>query len=124
MYKNPADRRDYQLEWMRKRRTNWLLANGPCKCGSWERLEIDHINPGSKVNHRIWSWTDEKREAELAKCQVLCFVHHREKTAAERWNRVQHGSYAMRVKGKCRCALCMEYVRRQKQLWRERAERH
>jgi hypothetical protein len=59
--------------------------NGPCcKCGSWERLEVDHRNPEEKhLNPRaLWSLSPQnpRRIAELAKCQVLCHECHKEKT--------------------------------------------
>lgn len=82
-----ADRQDYQREyqrgWVKSRRQKWIDANGPCKaCGSSENLEVDHVDPIRKVSHRIWSWTAERREKELRKCQVLCRPCHRKKTVA------------------------------------------
>lgn len=66
------------------RRDAWIKANGPCQhCGSSERLEVDHIERESKTHHRIWSWSLARREVELAKCQVLCHICHKMKTAAE-----------------------------------------
>jgi hypothetical protein len=44
-------------------------------------LELDHVDPALKVSHRVWSWARERREAELAKCQVLCHDCHVAKTA-------------------------------------------
>lgn len=78
--------RDFQNKWLRKRRTEWLLKNGPCKhCGSWERLEIDHIDPATKMFHSrgIFSRSKEIQESELNKCQVLCYFCHKKKSAAE-----------------------------------------
>ena len=62
------------------------MANGPCvKCGCWDldQLEVDHIDPNTKVSHRVWSWSKERRENELAKCQVLCRACHLTKTCGE-----------------------------------------
>lgn len=53
------------------------------QCGSTENLELDHIDRTTKIDHKIWSWTRVKREAEIAKCQVLCHDCHKEKTRAE-----------------------------------------
>ena len=36
------------------------------------------------MSHRIWSWTDARREAELAKCRALCYDCHLAKSAGER----------------------------------------
>ncbi len=66
---------------MARRRKEWFDAKGPCvQCGSWQELELDHIDPKTKVSSRIWSWTQSKRDAELKKCQVLCRSCHLEKT--------------------------------------------
>jgi len=77
-----------QKKWYRNvvcsRRRQWLKENGPCvECGSWERLEVDHRDPRTKTSHNIWSWSDAKRIAELAKCQVLCRSCHKRKSANE-----------------------------------------
>lgn len=67
---------------MMQTRCDWLEANGPCKqCGSWSWLEVDHIIPEDKENHAVWSWKKERRDAELAKCQVLCHDCHKIKSA-------------------------------------------
>lgn len=80
-YKNKDRQREFQRKWVSKRRQDWLLANGPCvKCGSWEELQVDHIDPSSKVDHRIWSWAAMRREIELKKCQVLCAACHLDKS--------------------------------------------
>ena len=71
-------------EKMKKARKDWFAENGPCqKCGSREKLELDHINPEEKVCHTVWSWTPLRRELELKKCQVLCRWCHREKTSIQ-----------------------------------------
>lgn len=77
--------RTYQKTWISQRRREWLEANGPCcKCGSSDRLEVDHIDPSQKqINPRaLWSLSPQnpRRIAELAKCQVLCHECHKEKT--------------------------------------------
>jgi hypothetical protein len=78
--------RGYQGRWLRERRDAWLRENGPCRaCSSFERLEVDHVDRGAKVTHRLWSLSDEKRAAELAKCQVLCRRCHQDKTRRERY---------------------------------------
>lgn len=75
------EQRKYQREWIAKRRQKWIKENGPCnKCGTWDNLEVDHIDPQDKVNHRVWSWSDERRKEELKKCQVLCEECHKTKS--------------------------------------------
>lgn len=79
-----AAQADWYQNVVKARRAEWLAKNGPCrKCGSSENLEVDHIDRSQKVTHRIWTWAEDKRAAELAKCQVLCRVCHREKSVAE-----------------------------------------
>jgi 5-methylcytosine-specific restriction endonuclease McrA len=92
--------REYQRVWVKRRRMEWIEANGPCvKCGSTVDLEMDHIDPATKEHHAIWSWAKERREAELAKCQVLCGRCHEDKHSAP------HGTATMYDKG-CKCDLC------------------
>lgn len=78
-------------------RSAWLVEHGPCvKCGSWEVLEIDHIDPESKdprlrpSSANYWRWDKEVRDKELAKCQVLCKKCHRSKTNQEIRARQSH----------------------------------
>ncbi len=100
--------RAYQRQWWRNRRLKWLAENGPCvKCGSSLNLEVDHIDPKTKVSHKVWSWSKPRREAELAKCQVLCRDCHRLKTYGPR----RHGTQAMYRAEKCRCEECRAWKR-------------
>lgn len=83
-YKDPERQAKAQREWCAKRRAKWLTENGPCvRCGRATDLQVDHRDPGKKISHRIWSWAPARLAAELAKCQVLCGVCHRGKTAFE-----------------------------------------
>ena len=84
------NKRTYQREWKANRRAIYLTGKSCTVCGSTEFLEIDHIDPATKhpalikIGYNgaqsIWSWSPSRREAELAKCQVLCKDHHKEKT--------------------------------------------
>lgn len=101
--------RKYQRKWIANRRRAWLAANGPCvKCGGTTKLQVDHIDPNKKDSHRIWSWSLPRREAELAKCQVLCAKCHDLKTRGVR----QHGTQAMYRRLGCRCEKCRAWKRR------------
>jgi 5-methylcytosine-specific restriction endonuclease McrA len=105
------EQRTYQREWMAKRRWAWLSVQGPCaECGSEEDLQLDHVDPAAKVSHRVWSWTEERRLAELAKCQVLCLPCHVEKTMAE--NGLEPSGHGTRRRYRhygCRCDLCRDW---------------
>ena len=84
-YKDPQQQREYQRRWMTRNRQKWLAQNGPCvDCGAWADLEVDHQDPAQKIDHRIWSWSAERREVELAKCVTRCRVCHKAKSATER----------------------------------------
>lgn len=104
-------KRQYQLEWIRKRRDAWIKSQGgKCvKCGSTEELHVDHIDPATKKYNPagIWSRTAAVREAELAKCQVLCRTCHEAKTAYEFTLDSPHGTTTRYDKG-CRCQDCRD----------------
>ena len=117
----PEEQRKYQREWLQRRRDEWLADKSCVQCGSTDSLEIDHIDRATKSatlrrlhNSSIWSWSKERREAELAKCQVLCHEHHLAKTKAEEAARRRHGTRRMYY-GEwgepCRCEDCCEAVR-------------
>lgn len=92
---------------MKARRRAWLLANGPCAlCGSSDRLEVDHVDPNSKTDHKVWSWAEPRMLAELAKCQALCHQCHLEKTIKQLSTPLIHGLISSYMKHGCRCELC------------------
>jgi len=112
--------RDIEVKRARERakkarlRAEWLAVNGPCKqCGSSENLEVDHIDPSTKVDHNVFGWSAARREAELKKCRVLCRKCHKLKTLINREYGVnaEHGNYAMWAKYKCRCVACVAWKR-------------
>ena len=83
--KQRESRKSWYRSVVKKRRADWLKANGPCvQCGSLNDLEVDHIDPATKIHHGVWSWREDRRIAELAKCQVLCSKCHLKKTIAYR----------------------------------------
>jgi len=98
---------EYKRNWVAARRAEWMADKFCLVCGTTQDLEVDHIDPAQKVSHRIWSWAIPRRNAELAKCQILCKAHHLEKTLAQR-PKPEHGTvsrYSSKVH-KCRCDLC------------------
>lgn len=96
-----------ELEKRRLKRQEWLEAHGPCViCGSRDRLEIDHKDPATKdprlkSGTGMWSWTQERRDAELQKCQVLCHRHHVQKHTGT----YPHG-HRQTYRNGCRCDAC------------------
>ena len=86
------ERRAYFRARYHRLRKEWFDANGPCRrCGSWYRLQLDHIDPTDNKtgddNTRLWNWGEVKRQEELSKCQALCQECHWEKTAEDRRKR-------------------------------------
>ena len=75
-YKDRRRKNKYQRSWKAQRRRAWIAAQGGfCKwCGSTEDLQVDHIDPDLKTCNPtdVWCLSQEKRERELANCQVLC----------------------------------------------------
>jgi len=110
-YKDRDAQREYQRKWVANRRAEWFSDKSCIVCGSTDKLELDHIDASQKISHNIWSWSWERIEEEVAKCQVLCRYHHQIKT--ERVELVaylgreirQHGTISMCFNG-CRCELC------------------
>jgi len=112
--------RKYQREWRAKRRRQWVKENGPCQmCGSRKDLEVDHVDPSSKLDHNVWSWAKKRRDRELSKCQVLCGRCHKRKTDEQR-PRSPHGTHNRYVSG-CRCRPCLLAHNVSTRKWRYRS---
>ncbi len=94
-------RRVYGRKWLAARRAEFFDGKACVDCGGTERLEIDHRIPADKVTHGVWSWSKERREAELAKCDVRCNACHKRRHAAA------HGG-ERRYRQGCRCSVCVE----------------
>lgn len=76
-------KRAYQREWVAKRRAEYFADKCCARCSSTENMELDHIDPRQKVSNSIWSWSAERRNIELAKCQILCRPCHVKKTVEQ-----------------------------------------
>lgn len=109
-YSSKQEQRDYQRRWLAKRRRSWFKTKCCERCGSRKRLQLDHVNPKLKVSHKIWSWSERRRDTELQKCQVLCYDCHIEKTGSGR-EHSKHGTAFMRRKKRCKCYLCRAEAR-------------
>lgn len=104
--------RNYQRKWIAQRRLEWVISQGHkcAKCGDTQGpFDIDHIDRATKtcrVND-LWSRSKEIRDAELAKCQLLCKPCHKAKTRDEMTlKNLEHGTSPMyRYRG-CRCDEC------------------
>lgn len=104
---------------MAERRAEFFKDKQCIECGSTMELELDHIDPNEKVSHRIWSWSQARREVEIAKCQVLCKECHKRKTASQYEithgvKAYRHGTSSMYKRHGCRCGLCKLWMRNYK----------
>lgn len=122
-YNDPERQKQYQRQWIARRRAVWFADKVCAGCGSTSSLELHHLDPSTKVTHRIWSWAKERREAELAKCQVLCFDCHLQKSVAAMVTH-QHGTWAMVGNHKCKCAECLDFQAGYKRARRARGLRN
>lgn len=106
-------KREYQRKWVATRRAEYLADKRCVVCGSINELEIDHIDRTTKKYNPAALWgmsnTNPNKIAELKKCQVLCAVHHKEKTKAE-LNRLRTHGRTMYRYG-CKCEICVEAQR-------------
>ncbi len=74
-------------------------------CGTTDNLEFDHRDPKTKtisITKALYR-KNEILQLELEKCQLLCLIHHREKSKMEQ--SVEHGE-GLTGKKSCYCSLC------------------
>lgn len=83
-YKDRAKQREYQRQWIAKRRNEFFSDKVCFVCGSGENLQLHHIDKTKKETHRIWSWSAERREAEIKGCVVVCSSCHAQLHALDR----------------------------------------
>jgi len=120
-YKDPEKQREYVRNWVARRRADYLATKSCVVCGGKRNLQIDHIDPNEKVSHRVWSWSEERRAKELAKCQILCSDCYKNKTRRDLGYKTGHGTMSEYTKG-CRCAVCtVSHLERMKD-WRKRVD--
>lgn len=100
--------REYQRLWIANRRAVWFEDKYCVKCGSKEDLEIHHVDPSTKVSNSVWSWAQERRDAELDKCEVLCHGCHKVETLLQKAKPIEHGTYVGYMHHGCRCMSCIE----------------
>lgn len=103
-YKDKNKQREYNRIWIANRRKEFFQDKDCSICHSKQNLELDHINPETKVSHSIWSWSEKRRLLELEKCQVLCYFCHLEKTKKQLQKPITHGNSGY-GRG-CRCKVC------------------
>lgn len=93
---------------------------GKCvRCGTTENLEIDHIDWRLKEQNMGRLWPAKRHNEmmlELAKCQLLCREHHKQKTAQDLRERklgsFTHGTLYGWMKARCTCEVCYSAKRK------------
>ncbi len=100
------DMRAYKREWYAAQRSAFFQDKACAWCGSTYRMELHHLDKSTKEGHCIWSWSKERREAEIAKCIVLCLKCHRGYHAQEKRKPLVHGTYNAYAAHRCRCDIC------------------
>ena len=110
--------RAYQNKWKAARRTAWFKDKACIKCGSTEKLENHHRDRTTKIASDVWNWSQERRDAELSKCDVLCKGCHREITSEQNKQdfstplaEKKHGTDNTYNRHRCRCELCRAWKR-------------
>jgi 5-methylcytosine-specific restriction endonuclease McrA len=83
--KAKSSRRARQKRAFLRRREYAFTYLGNCcfECGLTTGLQVDHVNPLTKkfdILGSRWSTKFEDWKVELEKCQLLCTIHHAEKT--------------------------------------------
>jgi len=96
-------KREYQREWMAKRRKKYFPSDTCAMCGSRKDLLLHHKNPDTKVAHSIWSWAPKRMLKEIEKCVVLCRKCH---SCLHFHSNPEHGTYARYKTHSCRCEKC------------------
>lgn len=96
----------------RKAQAHEFLGNQCVMCGELENLQLDHIDPETKLFTigKRWMCAEEKFWAEVQKCQLLCVPCHKVKTESD----FLHGG-GLSGKRNCKCDPCRlkknEYMR-------------
>ena len=101
--------REYELQRFHKRKAEmFAYLGGQCVvCGTDESLQIDHVDPSTKLFSitKNWSIAWARLVVELDKCQLLCKTHHDVKSSTE--VQVEHGGGKCGKRG-CKCEPCMK----------------
>lgn len=120
--KDQAARREYHRRWAAARRAEFFTGK-TCKCGSTKKLTLTRKDTRVKADHKVWSWSKDRREEALRKFTVLCVDCHARWWRKSFYRPRQHGTAAMHRYGGCRCDKCSlwrsgymkEYRRRRKE---------
>lgn len=123
--------RRYMLQRYHRRMTDARRRlGGKCAtCGATENLQFDHVDPTTK-NFALGSEgagvSEERFEAELKLCQLLCVRCHTRKTLTEKGMIPAIGTHgtlsAYRYCGPPKCDACKKAKREWTQVYRDRRQ--
>lgn len=117
MSETREQKRKRQREWVAKRRAAYFADKTCADCGGLDNLQIHHLDRTTKVDHKVFSWSEARRKEELAKCIVVCHGCHWGRHREEGMNRPTkhideiHGTTYGYRRG-CRCEDCKEAKRK------------
>ena len=116
-YKDKEKQRAYDKKWISNRRLEFFRGKICKECGEDDisKLNLHHRNPESKESHKIWSWSKERREAEILKCDILCKKCHTELHAKQRR---KHGTRSRYIAG-CICTECKAKMAECTKRWKD-----
>lgn len=103
-YSSREAQRAYQRQWIARRKAAFFAGKACAHCAAVKDLQVA-LGPKAE-EHRIWSWSDKRRTAALAKGRVLCRTCHGAQIAEDRYPAREHRTNTMYQKGGCRCAPC------------------
>ena len=94
----------------RRRQELVILLGGTCtRCGKTENLEFDHIDSAIRsfrLNGKNLDKPWSVLLAEVVKCQLLCRLHHQEKTIESGEIKIVDHGGGLTGKRNCSCELC------------------
>jgi hypothetical protein len=104
--RDEALRREWARQWVARRRAFWFRDKTCCECGSREQLELLRIDPTVPATHLVWSWSTERREAELTKFRVICHDCKQPHVNEHLRTTLVHGTAQGYDRWGCRCDAC------------------
>ena len=118
---SPERMKSYQRKWIAGRKEYYKTKMGPCLfCDTEENIEIHHLDPSRKESHKIFSWREDRIEAELKQCIALCKGCHKKFHDLLKRKPLEHGTLHGYQSYGCRCVECKKarsdyYHRNEKQ---------
>jgi len=97
---------------------------GQCaKCGAIDKLELDHVDPLTKlftIGTKLASVSEAKYQAEIIKCQLLCHDCHNEKTVSELTRDVCKNGHKRTIDSVNKTRGCKQCVRDHTREWKRK----